>query len=102
MSGGGGVRDMEHGTELFAYLASDLRCGLKDIRQYLAEIGARGGRKSRRRLDPDTALVLVRHPSRRVQPRGIRKPVIPSGCDWLASTCYLPSGLELVPPPYRG
>ncbi|WP_420636921.1 hypothetical protein [Candidatus Palauibacter sp.] len=30
------------------------------MRQYLAEIGRRGGRKSRRRLDPETARAMVR------------------------------------------
>jgi hypothetical protein len=30
------------------------------VRQYLAEIGRRGGRKSRRRLDPETARMMVR------------------------------------------
>ena len=30
------------------------------IRRYLAEIGARGGRKSRRTLDPETARAMVR------------------------------------------
>jgi hypothetical protein len=30
------------------------------VRQYLAEIGARGGRKSRRALDPGTARSMVR------------------------------------------
>lgn len=30
------------------------------IREYLAEIGRRGGRKSRRTLDPDTAREMVR------------------------------------------
>lgn len=30
------------------------------IRQYLAEIGGRGGRKSRRNLDPETARDMVR------------------------------------------
>ncbi|MDE2291959.1 MAG: hypothetical protein KGL53_07740 [Elusimicrobia bacterium] len=29
-------------------------------RRYLAEIGRRGGRKSRRRLDPETARAMVR------------------------------------------
>lgn len=29
------------------------------IREYLAEIGRRGGRKSRRRLDPETARAMV-------------------------------------------
>lgn len=33
---------------------------MKDVRQYLAEIGARGGRKSRRRLDADTARMMVK------------------------------------------
>ena len=33
---------------------------MKDIRDYLAEIGRRGGRKSRRTLDPDTARDMVR------------------------------------------
>ena len=33
---------------------------MKRIRRYLAEIGARGGRKSRRALDPDTARAMVR------------------------------------------
>jgi hypothetical protein len=31
-----------------------------DIGRYLAQIGARGGRKSRRTLDPDTARSMVR------------------------------------------
>jgi len=30
------------------------------VHAYLAEIGRRGGRKSRRTLDPDTARVMVR------------------------------------------
>ncbi len=30
------------------------------IRRYLAEIGSRGGRKSRRKLDPETARSMVR------------------------------------------
>jgi hypothetical protein len=30
------------------------------IREYLAEIGRRGGRKSRRDLDPETARAMVR------------------------------------------
>lgn len=33
---------------------------MSDIRRYLAEIGARGGRKSRRTLDPDAARDMVR------------------------------------------
>lgn len=33
---------------------------MRNINRYLAEIGARGGRKSRRRLDPDTARTMVR------------------------------------------
>lgn len=32
----------------------------ESIRGYLAEIGRRGGRKSRRTLDPDTARAMVR------------------------------------------
>lgn len=31
-----------------------------DVRRYLAEIGRRGGSKSRRRLDPDAARAMVR------------------------------------------
>ena len=31
-----------------------------NIKSYLAEIGRRGGRKSRRALDPDTARAMVR------------------------------------------
>lgn len=31
-----------------------------DVRRYLAEIGRRGGRKSRRTLDGDTARAMVR------------------------------------------
>jgi hypothetical protein len=31
-----------------------------DVTRYLATIGARGGRKSRRTLDPDTARAMVR------------------------------------------
>ena len=30
------------------------------VREYLAEIGRRGGRKSRRKLDPETARDMVR------------------------------------------
>ena len=30
------------------------------VRAYLAEIGRRGGRKSRRKLDPETARAMVR------------------------------------------
>ena len=33
---------------------------MADIRRYLAEIGARGGRRSRRTLDADTARAMVR------------------------------------------
>lgn len=33
---------------------------MKDIRRYLAELGARGGRRSRRTLDADTARAMVR------------------------------------------
>lgn len=33
---------------------------MDDVRRYLAEIGARGGRKSRRSLDPETARAMVR------------------------------------------
>jgi hypothetical protein len=33
---------------------------MSEIRQYLAAIGARGGRKSRRTLDSDTARAMVR------------------------------------------
>jgi len=32
----------------------------QDVRAYLAEIGRRGGRKSRRKLDPETARAMVR------------------------------------------
>jgi hypothetical protein len=33
---------------------------MKTVNRYLAEIGARGGRKSRRALDPETARAMVR------------------------------------------
>jgi hypothetical protein len=33
---------------------------MQEIRKYLSEIGARGGRKSRRKLDADTARLMVR------------------------------------------
>lgn len=32
----------------------------RDVREYLAEIGRRGGRKSRRTLDSETARAMVR------------------------------------------
>ena len=32
----------------------------KNVKAYLAEIGRRGGRKSRRALDPETARAMVR------------------------------------------
>lgn len=38
----------------------------ESTRKYLVEIGRRGGRKSRRRLDPETARAMVRiHEARR-------------------------------------
>lgn len=33
---------------------------MSDIKEYLARIGAKGGRRSRRTLDPDTAREMVR------------------------------------------
>jgi len=33
---------------------------VNEVAKYLARIGARGGRKSRRALDPDTARMMVR------------------------------------------
>ncbi len=33
---------------------------MTDIKRYLAEIGSRGGRKSRRTLDPETARSMVK------------------------------------------
>ena len=33
---------------------------MKEVKRFLAEIGARGGRKSRRSLDPETAREMVR------------------------------------------
>ncbi len=33
---------------------------MDSVRKYLAEIGRRGGQRSRRRLDPDTARQMVR------------------------------------------
>jgi hypothetical protein len=33
---------------------------MSEISEYLAKIGARGGRKSRRTLDPETARAMVR------------------------------------------
>lgn len=33
---------------------------MNDVRRYLAEIGARGGRKSRRTLSPEDARAMVR------------------------------------------
>jgi hypothetical protein len=33
---------------------------MRKLERYLAEIGARGGRKSRRTLDPETARTMVR------------------------------------------
>ena len=33
---------------------------MEDVRAYLSRIGARGGRRSRRALDPDTARAMVR------------------------------------------
>ena len=33
---------------------------MEELRRYLAEIGARGGRKSRRTLNPDAARAMVR------------------------------------------
>lgn len=32
---------------------------MADVKRYLAEIGARGGRKSRRALDPESARAMV-------------------------------------------
>lgn len=33
---------------------------MSELRRYLAQIGSRGGRKSRRALDPDTARAMVK------------------------------------------
>lgn len=33
---------------------------MEDVKRYLARIGSRGGRKSRRTLDPETARAMVR------------------------------------------
>jgi len=33
---------------------------MEDVRAYLSRIGARGGRRSRRTLDPETARAMVR------------------------------------------
>ena len=33
---------------------------MKEVRRYLAQIGAQGGRKSRRALDPDAARTMVK------------------------------------------
>lgn len=33
---------------------------MSDVKRYLARIGSRGGRKSRRTLDPETARAMVR------------------------------------------
>jgi hypothetical protein len=33
---------------------------MQSVRSYLAQIGSRGGRKSRRALDPDTARMMVK------------------------------------------
>jgi len=33
---------------------------MSEVNRYLARIGARGGRKSRRRLDPETARAMVK------------------------------------------
>ena len=33
---------------------------MSEVHEYLAKIGARGGRRSRRVLDPDTARMMVR------------------------------------------
>lgn len=47
------------------------------IHEYLAEIGRKGGRKSRRKLDPDTARAMVRVREAR---RAFRK--FHSACFW--------------------
>mgnify|MGYP001604034677 CR=1 FL=1 len=47
------------------------------VREYLAEIGRRGGRKSRRDLDPETARMMVRvREARRMYRR------FHTGCFW--------------------
>ena len=66
------------------------------VRRYLAEIGRRGGRKSRRTLDPETARAMVRVREAR---RAFRKfhamcfwscrkdlEIGPADVDWVAET----------------
>ena len=66
------------------------------IREYLAEIGRRGGQKSRRTLDPDTARDMVRVREARRAYHRFRtscfwsyRPDLPIGLDdvdWVAET----------------
>jgi len=49
----------------------------RQVKNYLAEIGRRGGRKSRRSLDPDTARAMVRVREAR---RAYRR--FHAGCFW--------------------
>ena len=64
---------------------------MTDIRQYLSVIGARGGRRSRRHLAPETARAMVRVREARRAFRRFR-----STCFW---SCRpdLPIGLDDVP-----
>jgi hypothetical protein len=64
---------------------------MSSIRSYLARIGSRGGRKSRRTLDPDTARMMVKVREARRAFRRFR-----STCFW----SYRPDleiGIEDVP-----
>ena len=55
-----------------------------EIRSYLSSIGSRGGRKSRRRLDPETARSMVRV---REAKRAFRK--FHARCFWAFDPSYV-------------
>lgn len=64
---------------------------MSDVRRYLAEIGARGGRRSRRALDPETARAMVRVREARRAFRRFR-----NSCFW-SSPPDLEIGIDDVP-----
>lgn len=62
-----------------------------EVRSWLAEIGRRGGRKSRRALDPETARAMVRVREAR---RAYRR--FHTECFWSFDPDYLVGAVDIV------
>ena len=63
----------------------------RDVRAYLADIGRRGGRRSRRSLDPETARTMVRVREAR---RAYRR--FHAGCFWSYDPDYVVTAADVA------